>query len=69
MGAQPDPGSVSSRDDFVAFVSAGDSADWASERAADYLESLAAWVEDTTHPLEPSWRAFATIIVAATVCE
>jgi hypothetical protein len=65
----PDPNSVSSRDEFDAFVrglSAEDRSTWANATSGDYLESLAAWVEDTRVDLEPSWQAFATIIIAAT---
>jgi hypothetical protein len=40
------------------------------ERDGDrLLESLAAWVEDWPHELQPSWSDFATAVVAATIYE
>ncbi len=42
---------------------------WPGETAADYLESLAAWVEDWPHELEPSWLTLATAVIAATTYE
>ena len=67
-----DPKQVQTRADFAAFVrwlSEQDASKWESETAADYLESLAAWVGDWPHELEPSWPAFATAVIAATAYE
>jgi hypothetical protein len=36
---------------------------------AQYLESLAAWVDDGPKELQPTWSDFAKAIIAATVYE
>jgi hypothetical protein len=40
-----------------------------SATVEDYLESLAALVEEWPRELQPSWSAFATALVAATIYE
>ncbi|MDX6451904.1 MAG: hypothetical protein QOH16_1953 [Gaiellaceae bacterium] len=70
--APVDPKQVQTRADFALFVrwlGEQDASAWESATAADYLESLAAWVEDWPQELEPSWSAFATAVVAATTYE
>jgi hypothetical protein len=70
--APVDPKHVRTRADFAAFVrwlSEQDASSWEGATAAGYLESLAAWVEDRPHELQPSWSAFATAVVAATIYE
>jgi hypothetical protein len=63
---------VETRVDFIKFVralSAEDSAGWENPTTSHFLESLAAWVEDTDLVPEPSWRSFAMILNAATFYE
>jgi hypothetical protein len=63
---------VTSRADFVQFVRALSEADesgWENPRTAQYLECLAAWVEDWPEELHQSWSDFAKIIIAATTYE
>jgi hypothetical protein len=63
---------VLSRTDFVAFVRAlseHDPGEWENPQTCRYLESLAAWVEDWSGDLEPSWGDFARALVAATEYE
>jgi hypothetical protein len=70
--AHVDPKQVETCADFAVFVrslSKQDASKWESATAADYLESMAAWVEDSPHELQPSWSAFATAVVAATMYE
>jgi len=70
--SQLDPGGVQSRSDFVAFVrtlSEEDSAGWENPQTAQYLESLAAWVEDWPQELAGTWRDLAAALLAATVYE
>ena len=42
---------------------------WESDTAAQYLESLAAWVNDWPGDLQGSWSDFATTLLAATIYE
>jgi hypothetical protein len=63
---------VTSRADFAQFVRALSEADesgWENPRTAQYLECLAAWVEDWPEELHQTWSDFAKIIVAATTYE
>jgi len=70
--AQLEPEAVRSRSDFVDFVrslSEQDAAEWENPQTNDYLESLAAWVEDWPHDLTASWSDFAGALLAATIYE
>jgi hypothetical protein len=71
---------IKSRDDFVAFASAlaqdrqAHLAEWENGDLPNYLEALAAWVEDMDGyflnrqeptPEQPSWQLLARILLAA----
>ena len=67
-----DPEAVGSRSDFAAFaraLSEADATEWENPNTAEYLESLAAWVEDWPDNLEATWSDFAKALLAATVYE
>jgi hypothetical protein len=67
-----EPQAVKSRSDFVAFarsLSEQDPQDWENPKTARYLESLAAWVEDSPNELHGSWSDFAAALLAATIYE
>lgn len=85
----PDPDGIASREDFIAFVNAlsrhfelhheGD--DWQHWYIGDYLEALAAWLENGPPHLmqdewrdeidrdRPTWRGVAIMLDAARVYE
>lgn len=82
MRIPPDPNEVDSLEDFVAFVrrlSEDGGESWENPTAARYLEALAEWVESSfvssgvpMHGIprpEPSWSAFAMMLIAATQYE
>jgi hypothetical protein len=53
----------------VRSLSERDQARWENPKTADYLESLAAWVEDWPDELAATWSDFAIALLAATVYE
>ncbi len=77
--AEKYPAEIRSREGFASFVRAlqqecATSQDWENYNLEDYLEAVAAWVEDMDGyfisrgepiPAQPSWSLFAEILVAA----
>lgn len=75
---------ISEREDFCSFVEAlrhdllNNRDQWENIALSDFLEAMQAWVEDmdgyytskgTEIPVQPSWRIFSEILMAARIYE